>query len=83
VDDGLLSARFSGIVYAWFLLLDRWGTMSFAQVHQPAVELAKNRFPIPVSLVKRLADGKNLRKYPTSRKLFHLDGPELNAGDIL
>ena len=32
VDDGLLCGTVPGVVDAWYLLLDRWGTMTFAQV---------------------------------------------------
>ena len=44
-SDGLLSGGLPGVVDAWYILLDRWGTMSFAQVLQPAIELAENGFP--------------------------------------
>src|SRR5262249_35267286 len=32
VNDSLLSGTVPGDVDAWYILLDRWGTMSFAQV---------------------------------------------------
>src|SRR5215472_2182245 len=32
VNDGLLSATVPGAVDAWYILLDRWGTMSFGEV---------------------------------------------------
>ena len=35
-----------GVVDAWYVLLDRWGTMSFEQVLQPAIELAEDGFPL-------------------------------------
>ena len=35
-SDGLLSGGLPGVVDAWYTLLDRWGTMSFEQVLQPA-----------------------------------------------
>src|SRR5579884_1760084 len=35
-SDGLLSGGIPGVVDAWYILLDRWGTMSFEQVLQPA-----------------------------------------------
>ena len=45
VSDGLLSGGVPGVVDAWYILLDRWGTMSFEQVLQPAIDLAENGFP--------------------------------------
>ena len=43
--DGLLSGGIPGVVDAWYTLLDRWGTMSFEQVLQPAIALADDGFP--------------------------------------
>src|SRR5438445_6408738 len=45
-SDTLLSGTVPGVVDAWYLLLERWGTMSFAQVLQPAIEIAEGGFPI-------------------------------------
>ena len=44
-SDGLLAGGLPGVVDAWYVLLDRWGTMSLEQVLQPAIELAENGFP--------------------------------------
>src|SRR6185369_11421001 len=35
VNDTLLSGTVPGVVDAWYTLLDRWGTMTFAQVLAP------------------------------------------------
>jgi len=48
-SDGLLSGGLPGAVDAWYTLLDRWGTMSFAQVLAPAIDLAENGFPLSES----------------------------------
>ena len=40
-DDTLSSGTVPGVVDAWYTLLDRWGTMTFAQVLQPAIEMAE------------------------------------------
>ena len=45
-SDTLLSGTVPGVVDAWYTLLDRWGTMTFAQVLQPAIDMAENGFPI-------------------------------------
>src|SRR5205814_2075401 len=39
-NDGLLAGGIPGVVDAWLLLLDRWGTTSFEQVLRPAIQLA-------------------------------------------
>jgi gamma-glutamyltranspeptidase/glutathione hydrolase len=81
-SDSLLSASLPGVVDAWYTLLDRWGTMTFAQVLAPAIDLAEKGFPISDSLAAGLKNSKKIRKYPTTVKLFHLDTHEPVAGEI-
>ncbi len=82
VDDGLLAATIPGIVDAWYILLDRWGTMSFAEVLEPAIELAEKGFPLGESLARSIAGSRKLKKYPTSVKLFYPDGKPPKPGEI-
>ena len=82
VDDGLLAATVPGVVDAWFLLLDRWGTKTFAEVLQPAIELAENGFPIGNQLARAIAQSKKLRKYPTSVRIYYPAGNPPKAGEI-
>src|SRR5437588_9140936 len=73
VDDSLLSGTVPGCIDAWYILLDRWGTMSFAQVLSEAIDLAENGFPVGDSLARAFATPiaeKKLRKYPTTVKLY-------------
>ena len=81
LDDGLLSATVPGVVDAWFTLLDRWGTMTFAQVLQPAIELAEQGFVLPDGLARSIA-GRKLQKYPSSMKLYWPDGKAPKGGDV-
>jgi len=81
-SDGLLSASLPGVVDAWYTLLDRWGTMTFAQVLAPAIDLAENGFPISDSLARALRVSRKIRKYPTTVKLFHLDQHDPEPGEI-
>ena len=68
-NDGLLSGSIPGTVDAWYILLDRWGTMSFEKVLEQAIEIAENGFPLPANLARNLASSK-LAKYPTSKKVY-------------
>jgi len=68
-NDGLLSGSIPGTVDAWYILLDRWGTMSFEKVLEQAIEIAENGFPLPANLARNLASSK-LAKYPTSMKVY-------------
>jgi gamma-glutamyltranspeptidase/glutathione hydrolase len=83
VDDSLLAGTVPGVVDAWYTLLDRWGTMTFAQVLQPAIDMAEQGFPLPASLARSMASTRSkLQKYPTSVKLYWPGGKPPQAGDI-
>src|SRR5947207_14312346 len=67
VNDSLLSGTVPGDIDAWYILLDRWGTMSLAQVLAEAIDLAENGFPVGDSLTRATSGvAQKLRKYPTS-----------------
>jgi gamma-glutamyltranspeptidase/glutathione hydrolase len=80
VNDTLLAGTVPGVVDAWFLLLDHWGTMSFAQVLQPAIETAEQGFALPDSLARSMQSDA-MAKYPTSAKLYQ-PRRRYEAGDI-
>jgi gamma-glutamyltranspeptidase/glutathione hydrolase len=82
VNDGLLSGTVPGVVDAWYILLDRWGTMSFAQVLEQAIDMAENGFPIGDSLARTIASSKKLRKYPSSVKVYYPNGAAPKPGEI-
>jgi gamma-glutamyltranspeptidase / glutathione hydrolase len=66
VNDSLLSGTVPGAVDAWYIMLSKWGTKTFAEVLQPAIELAERGVPIG----GRGLMSQALQKYPTSVKLF-------------
>lgn len=82
VNEGLLAASIPGVVDAWYILLDRWGTMSFAEVLAPAIELAGEGFPIGERMAGHISSSKSLQKYPTSRKVYFPNGKAPKAGEI-
>ena len=82
-SDGLLSGGIPGVVDAWFILLDRWGTMSFEQVLQPAIDLAENGFPLSELGASYIANTKKILKYPTTTKIYLPDGRPPKAGELL
>ncbi len=82
-SDGLLSGGIPGVVDAWYLLLDRWGTMTFAQVLAPAIELAKNGYPLSEARARAIASAADkIRKNPTTAKIYLPNGDPPKAGDI-
>jgi gamma-glutamyltranspeptidase/glutathione hydrolase len=82
-SDGLLSGGIPGVVDAWYILLDRWGTMNFEQVLQPAIDLAENGFPLSERGASYIAESKKILKYPTTVKIYLPNGRTPKAGDIL
>jgi gamma-glutamyltranspeptidase/glutathione hydrolase len=82
-SDGLLSGGIPGVVDAWYILLDRWGTMNFEQLLQPAIDLAENGFPLSERGSSYIAESKKILKYPTTVKVYLPNGRAPKAGDIL
>ena len=82
VNDTLLSGTVPGVVDAWYILLDRWGTMRFAEVLRPAIEIAEQGFPLPEGLARSIATARKLQKYPTTMKLYWPGGKPPQVGDI-
>lgn len=85
ISDSLLSGTVPAVVDAWYILLDRWGTMSFGEVLKEAIDLAENGFPVGERLAGAftvpVAD-KKLHKYPTTVKLYYKNGRPPQAGEI-
>jgi gamma-glutamyltranspeptidase / glutathione hydrolase len=81
IDDGLLSATVPGVIDVWFAMLDQWGTMTFSQVLQPAIEVAEQGFPLTPGLARSMGSAK-LKKNPSSAKLYMPDGKAPEAGAI-
>jgi gamma-glutamyltranspeptidase/glutathione hydrolase len=81
-SDGLLCASLPGVIDAWYILLDRWGTMTFAQVLEQAIDVAENGFPIGDALARAIAGSKKIQKYPTSERVYFPGGKAPNPGEI-
>src|SRR5438132_1010 len=82
VNDSLLSGTVPGCIDAWYILLDHWGTMSFAQVLSEAIDLAENGFPAGDSFARAAATTAKIRKYPTSAKVYLPNGRAPQTGEI-
>lgn len=82
VSDTLLSGTVPGVVDAWYILLDRWGTMSFAQALAPAIALARG-FPVNDRLASAIRGSKKLPKYPSSARVYYPDGKAPKAGEVV
>lgn len=83
-NRGPLSIGVPGMVDAYRTLLERWGTMSFAQVAEPAIDFARNGFALlPLGAMYIANAAEMLRKDPAAAALFFRDGEPLKTGDRL
>ena len=84
VNDGLLCASLPTVIDACYVLLSRWGTMTFAELFAPAIELAEDGFPVSEYLVEYfVAHLGKLAKYPTTKRVLLPGGQPLGAGEKL
>ena len=79
---GILPALVPGMVEAALVTLREYGTKSFAEIVQPAIELADG-FPIDELRVISITNSvKYLNAWPDSRRTFLPNGRVPQAGDI-
>jgi gamma-glutamyltranspeptidase / glutathione hydrolase len=83
--DGYLPACVPSVVDTWAVALARFGTMSFAQVLAPAIELAEEGFPLYEGL--QLTLQANLAKYtglyPSTGEVYCPGGRAPAVGELL
>ena len=80
---GILSVSVPGLLDSWLAAHERYGSLPFAEVLAPAIELAENGFPVSHVLAKAIASDPLLCQFPTSRAIFTQEGRPLRAGEIL
>ena len=82
--DGYLPACVPAVVGTWALALARFGTMSFTQILQPAIDLAENGYPMYQRLRDRLYAhlNKYLELYPTTGEVYCPGGMPPEVGEI-
>jgi gamma-glutamyltranspeptidase/glutathione hydrolase len=79
VNDSLLAGTVPGVVDAWYILLSRWGTKTFAELLAPAIELAERGIPVS----KGAMGSRELLKYPTSSSVYGApDGKAWRDGQL-
>src|SRR6266446_4287152 len=81
LNDTLLAATIPGAIDAWYILLSRWGTKSFAEVLAPALEIAEGGIALTASQATEISS-RGLSKYPTSRAVYQPEGKRWREGDI-
>jgi gamma-glutamyltranspeptidase/glutathione hydrolase len=69
---------------AWLTALARYGTLSLAEVLEPALELATDGFPVS-RLMSHMLTGvhDNIKQWPSSAEYLRADGTPYQTGDII
>ncbi len=84
LNAGVKAGIVPGNLGGYLSQLERFGTMSVAEVFAPAIQYAEQGYPIDPKLAQSIARGqKNLAQYPTTAKIFLPGGKPLEAGDLL
>src|SRR5438874_5491621 len=69
---------------SWLTALERWGTMSFADVATAATEHAERGFPVSIfSAFQMSSNADKYRRWPTSTALYLKDGRAYRTGEVL
>ena len=82
--DGYLPACVPAVVGTWAAALARFGTLSFGEVVQPAIELAENGYPVYDSLHNSLASNvdKFTELYPSTGEVYLPGGKAPAVGEL-
>lgn len=78
---GHLASGVPGTVAGLWAMHQKLGTRPWAELVQPAIELASKGFPVSVDLARGLSDKKALARFPASRSLFLPGGRPPAVGD--
>ncbi len=84
LNAGMKAGITPGNIGGYLSIIERYGTMTLAEVFAPAIDYAEQGYPIDPLLAQSIARGaKNLSRYPTSARIFMPNGKPLEAGDLL
>lgn len=82
-QQGTTSAGVPGSVAGLIYALENFGTLSLAEVIQPAIDLATNGWRLEKRDSIYLSNSFAIfEKYPSSKKIFTKNGAAYNAGDL-
>jgi gamma-glutamyltranspeptidase / glutathione hydrolase len=79
---GYLAAGVPGTVAGFSLALEKYGTMKWQDVIEPARRLAAEGFPVSYTFARGLRkESERLEKFPESRRIFLKDGKFYEEGE--
>jgi len=81
--QGILSAITPGVFDGLILALEKYGTKSFGEVAQPAIDYAEQGFPMPEEFGNMLRGYQRIMTlWPASMKFFYPEGVPTPRGEI-
>jgi len=82
IPEGILRTVVPGAPDAWITLLERHGTIGFAEAAAPAIRLAREGFPMGRFVAQTLAQYENAyRRWPSSAAIFLPGGRTPRVGE--
>lgn len=82
--DGMLSVAVPGAVDVYFESLKRYGTMSFEQISQDAVDLAENGVPVSEKVVRHMhTDYDKMCRFKNLSQIFLNENKAYQFGDLI
>ncbi len=80
---GIKAGVVPGLFGGWIALLDRFGTMSLAEVLEPAIDYAENGHPLDPSVARAIERQKSrFEKFPTTSRLYLPGGRAPSPGEM-
>lgn len=81
LNKGIHAGVVPGLFGGWVSLLQRFGTLSLAQVLAPAIDYARKGHPLEESVVRAIASSQEVfNKFPSSRAMFLNDAKVPQTG---
>lgn len=82
--DGMLSVTVPGAVDVYFEALKRYGTMSFKELAQDAIELAREGVPVSEKVARHMhTDYEKMKRFKNMTDIYLKDGQAYQPGDIV
>lgn len=83
LDRGIKAGVGPGLFGGWIEMLERFGTMSLAQVLQPAIDYAEKGHPLEASVAQGIrANEARFREFPSTARVFLPNGRVPVAGEL-
>ena len=83
--EGLDPAVVPGTLHAALTVLEKWGTLTFAEVAEPAIAYAENGFPLRESTTRAIENQRELlERWPDNKRYWRKpDGSAYAAGETI